>query len=274
MSINQVNQWLQLNVGLVRANASALASARALFERISLLVEKWRDLGRLKCYFFMRKSPDVRMRFLMRDRALKTMLELSQCLETLQVQGKIGDFFFSDYPAEIARFGGLEAMECVHEYFDRDSVNWFKMDCLSQQQQPTLAPEILLPAVFDDLFGQTFIIEPCDPKVARLQVIDPWLALAAMTPLDRDIVIPQLEFPALNTLAEDATTSPEVARILSIYREANQNLARGLISLHQRNLLIEDLSIILATVALFNFNRHGFGGDRSSLLVASVIGGA
>jgi thiopeptide-type bacteriocin biosynthesis protein len=271
MSQNQINQWLQLNVGLIRKNGSALASARDLFKRISLLIEQWHDdptdrlrqRGRLQCYFFMRKPPDIRMRFLISDRATDAMLELSICLEILQKEGKIGEFFFSDYPAEIECFGGLEAMEYVHKYFDRDTTNWLRSDSLSQQQQPTIVPEVMLPAVFQDLFWQALL--------DRQQVLDTWLVLASMTPLAANVIVPDLEFPDLDTLATDVTLVTEVTSILSSYREANQHLARGLICLNQRGLLITDLTIILATVALFNFNRHGFGGDRSSVLVASVV---
>jgi thiopeptide-type bacteriocin biosynthesis protein len=255
---NDRYQWIQLNVGLIRANGSALNSAHALFNLIAGLVLEWRNIGRLQSYFFMRKSPDVRIRFLMIDRALETMIELSQHMEILKAQGAIDKFFFSDYPAEIERFGGLEAMGYVHEYFDRDTTNWWQ-----SQQQPTIAPEILLAAVFDDLFWQTLL--------DRDLVLDTWLALAAMTPLAPDTIVPKLEFRSIDTLTQDLTICTEFADILASYREANQNLAWKLISLDRDKLLIEDLTLILAMVALFNFNRHGFGGDRSSLVVASVV---
>lgn len=261
MSANRVNQWLQLNVSLTRVNGSALASARALFDRIFALAAEWREEGRLPAYFFMRKSPDVRMRLLIKDRVLETMTELSRSLAILHAEGKIGEFFFSDYPAEIDRFGGLEAMGHVHVYFDRDTANWWRLDRLSQQQQLTITPEILLAAVFDDLFWQTLADRD----------LDPWLILAAMTPLAPETSVPDLEFRSIDTLLTDLHLGSEVLDILSDYHVANQHLAQALIGLDNLDRLIEDLTLILATVALFNFNRHGFGGDRSSLVVAARL---
>lgn len=263
MILENCDQWIQLNVGLVRHNGDALPSARTLFAQIYPLLERWRELNCLQCFFFMRKFPDVRMRFLMSAYIQESIFELKQQMELLQNQGAIREFFFSNYEAEIERFGGIKAMHYVHQYFDQDTSIWLLGDRLSQQQRANIAPAIFLPIVFHDLFQRTLVI-PEDIKKA-------WLALASLTPIETESIIPEVILSSIDILCCDANTTPEQASLLFHYKTANQALAEGLIQLNQTHQLTESISNILATIALFNFNRHGFGGDRSSVLVQGVL---
>jgi hypothetical protein len=56
--------WAQMNVALERKTGDALPSARALFSRLSPTIARWRKENTLEHFFFMRKPPDVRLRFL------------------------------------------------------------------------------------------------------------------------------------------------------------------------------------------------------------------
>jgi thiopeptide-type bacteriocin biosynthesis protein len=255
-------QWVQLNVGLIRQAGGALMSARALFAQITPVVMQWRHSGWLQCFFFMRKPPDVRLRFLMTAHKQAGLAELSQQMSFLQEQGWIKEFFFSNYQAEITRFGGSEAMNYVHNYFDEDTAIWLVRDRLSQQQS-VITPEILLPIVFHDLFRRALIED--------IAILRCWCILGSLTPFSPEAVILDIALFSIDALCRERNVDIEEARLLSRYAAANEKLARALTELDRIHQPTYDLCSVLATVALFNFNRHGFDGQRSSVLVEAMI---
>src|SRR5579862_9739400 len=95
-------QWIQLNAELVRHSGQALPSARALFGRIEPLMMRWRGEGRLRWFFFMRKPPDVRLRFLTISER-ETTQELAGLAAALQQEEVLGNIFFSQYRPETQR---------------------------------------------------------------------------------------------------------------------------------------------------------------------------
>lgn len=257
--------WVQLNVELVRSsNGGAIDCARKLFDRIEPLAVKWRADGWLDCYFLMRKPPDVRLRFYSIDRASILQSELSNTMEMLLVKGIISEFFFSDYQPETMRFGGIEAMKIVHDYFDLDTHNWLALDRLTRQNQRKIDPDLLLPSSFQDLFDRVLGSE--------ISILKTWHHLAALTPLSESVEnmpsIDLIPFDRLFLVPEITTTETS---ILQTYISAHQKLATELSALWQADLLLTDLYEILATIALFSFNRHGFPGALSAPIVATVI---
>jgi thiopeptide-type bacteriocin biosynthesis protein len=257
--------WVQLNVGLVRSHSgSAINHARKLFDQIEPLAVKWRADGWLDCYFLMRKPPDVRLRFYSIDRASILQSALSNTMEMLLVRGIISEFFFSDYQPEMIRFGGIEAMKIVHDYFDLDTHNWIALDRLTCQNQRKIDPDLLLPSLFQDLFDRVLGSE--------ISVLKTWHHLAALTPLSESVenlhLIDLISFDRLFLIPEITTTETS---ILHTYISAHEKLATELSTLWQADLLLADLYEILATIALFSFNRHGFPGHLSAPLVAAVL---
>jgi thiopeptide-type bacteriocin biosynthesis protein len=257
--------WVQLNIGLVRSNnGSAIDRARQLFDRIEPLAAKWRADGWLDCYFLMRKPPDVRLRFYSIDQESILQSALSNTMEMLLVQGIISKFFFSDYQPETIRFGGIEAMKIVHDYFDLDTHNWLALDRLTRQNQRTIDPDLLLPSLFQDLFDRVLGSE--------ISVLKTWHHLAALTPLSESVEnlpsIDPIPFDRLSLAAEITTSETS---ILQTYISAHEKLATELSALWQSDLLLTDLYEILATIALFSFNRHGFSGEFSAPIVAAVL---
>lgn len=271
--------WVQLNIGLVRDNGSAISSARQVFDAIESLVSKWREAGWLNCFFLMRKPPDVRLRFFIvdsprrdcRQRVSIIHAELSQTMELLLDRGTISEFFFSDYEAETLRFGGVEAMRIVHAYFDLDTRNWLALDRLERQNQRAIDPDLLLPNLIQDLFDRVLGDE--------ISVLKTWHYLAALTPLSKsDETLRPIDLLPLGdslslenrlSLGEGVTTTE--SNILQAYIQAHQELGEAFSELWQSDLLLADLYEILATIALFSFNRHGFPGERSAPIVATVI---
>lgn len=256
--------WVQLNIGLVREHGNAINHARKLFDAIAPLIKKWRDDGWLNCYFLMRKPPDIRLRFYSLDRASSIRSALSRAMEILLRQGIISEFFFSDYQAETTRFGGVESMNVIHDYFDLDTHNWLALDRLARKNQRTIEPDLLLPSLFQDLFDRVLGEE--------ISVLKTWHHLAALTPLTASIEpLRSIDLVPFDRLSVGAGVSTRESSILQTYIPAHHQLAIELSELWQADLLLADLYEILATIALFSFNRHGFAGERSAPIVAAVI---
>ena len=256
--------WLQLNVGLIRTNGSAYDSARSLFDTITPFVERWREDGWLSCYFLMRKPPDIRLRFFSTDCKLMIKSVLAQELEVLLKLGTISEFFFSNYAPEINRFGGVEAMNAVHNYFDVDTHNWLALDNLARLEQSEIDPAQLLPSLFQNLFDRVL-----DDKISVLKT---WQHLAELTPLDESVeLLTLIDLLEIDRLSDSTTILPETSNILKSYRQAHDQLGEEFSQLWQADLLCADLYEILAAIALFSFNRHGFAGERSAPIVEVVI---
>ncbi|MEH2214451.1 thiopeptide-type bacteriocin biosynthesis protein [Nostoc sp.] len=250
--------WVQLNVGLVRDEGNALSSARALFARLEPLVTHWRSNDLLRCFFFMRKPPDVRVRFFTTVDRQQAIADISDLMYVLEHENLINLFFFSEYEPETDRFGGLQAMKLVHQHFDADTSLWLMLDYLDRHNLGVISKDLLVPTVLHDLFTRTL----SDP----VAILATWHSLAALISPLPEATIPTVELLSLETLYE----SPE-AEILQKYATANDILAKELVNLQHLGQLTQDLADILAAVAMFNFHRHGFDSHRSGRLIAAII---
>ncbi len=256
--------WLQLNVGLIRHDGDALPSARILFSRLDSLVSQSRCDGWLGGFFFMRKPPDIRLRFLMVAHFQQALKELSEQMLALQRQGSINQFFFSNYQPENNRFGGLEAMKHIHQYFDADTCIWLEIDRLCQQEQRVTPAEIFLPIVFHDLFNRVLRND--------VSVLQTWYKLGALIPALPKAAIPFIHEPfSIEILCSRLAVEAKEADILYRYTKANNTLAEALVYLYRTNQLTCDLLDILVAVAMFNFNRYGFSGEHSGVLIKATI---
>ena len=87
----------------------------------------------------------------------------------------------------------------------------------------------------------------------------------------RDYLQERHDLPPFDQLSLTAGVTNCEYSILQTYILAHQKLATALSELWQADLLLTDLYEILATIALFSFNRHGFPGERSAPIVTAVI---
>ncbi|PYM59934.1 MAG: hypothetical protein DMD79_16735, partial [Candidatus Rokuibacteriota bacterium] len=147
--------WLQLNVALARHDGQALPSARALFGHLAPLVARYRRQRRLRWFLFIRKPPDVRLRFLGANLEADLAPDLRRVLASLRRTGHVTRFFSSVYEPETRQFGGPEAMKHVHAYFDADTAAWIALDRLAERGARAISPETLNVAVLNDLFWRT-----------------------------------------------------------------------------------------------------------------------
>ncbi len=223
--------WLQMNVGLVRVEGRALPSARALFARLAPALEAWRREGRVSRFFFMRKPPDLRLRFL-GPRAPEVLLPLAEAV--LADRSFATACFPSVYEPEFHLFGGPEAMEYVHAWHDADSMAWIEGP-----------PEIdRCPWILDDLFVRTL--------GRGVETWDVWRRLADLAGDPREeIDVSPVEVPA--PLAE-----------------ANQRLAEGLRSVWSSGRLEAGLRSVLVFVAMFHLNRHGHPGPDQAAVARAM----
>ncbi|MEH2137576.1 thiopeptide-type bacteriocin biosynthesis protein [Nostoc sp.] len=255
--------WVQLNVALIRHQDEALPSARALFARLEPLVTDWRSNDLLRWFFFMRKPPDVRVRFFTTVDRQQAIAQISELMYILERENFINLFFFSDYQPESDRFGGLEAMKFVHQHFDADTSVWLILDHLDRQKLSVIPKDLLLPTVLHDLFSRALS--------DRVSILATWQSLRALIPTSPEATIPTVELLSLKTLSESRTLARQEADVLQKYAIANDMLAKELVNLQHLGQLTQDLADILAAVAMFNFHRHGFDWHRSGKLIEAII---
>lgn len=240
----RTHRWHQHNVALARVDGDAMPSARAVFHALAAKLDAWRNAGRLECFFFMRKAPDLRLRFF-GDEALGD--EIAALLGELAIERT----FTSTYEPEIARFGGPAAMRAVHTWFDADTKAWMNLESTS------IDKELLAAAVADDLVAR--VIDDSSEIWAL------WRSYASSFGLSRDDDAP------LFSADLDALTTDENRAWLAQYRESNRVLARDLGELASRGELETGLRGVLIGVVMFHLNRYGFTVEEHTRLVWKMI---
>jgi len=255
-------RWLQMNVALERRDGQALPSARAVFAGLAPLLARWRRERTIAGWYFMRKPPDLRLRFQGPAPEVDVAPALATLLGRLRRQGYVRRYFRSVYEPETFQFGGPEAMRLVHAHFAADSAAWLAMDQLWAAGRAALTPEALTLAVINDLL--------CRALDGGAEVWDVWCNLAQrLPPLSPDQEPPALEPVGLGELL--AAASPAEAAILRRYARANAALAAGLLRVWSRGRLRCGLRGIFPFVALYHFHRYGLPGSAQAALAAAMV---
>jgi thiopeptide-type bacteriocin biosynthesis protein len=255
--------WLQVNVSLNRRDGDAIPAALALFDCLREQLPKWRSKGIVTHFFFVRKPPDARLRFLCPEGGAPVACELEHSLKQLQRQGFVQDFFRSCYEPEQARFGGAEAMRLVHDYFDADTSEWLLLQQIGAAKRRSFSAATLVTSVFNHLFA----LVVADPA----EVWDIWCQCWESTrgeSVQADKGCLDLNFASIEALRPLA--SPEEIGILGAYEAANLALAAGLTQLWHDGKLQRGVRGVLASVAMFGFNRHGLDESVQSNLFSAI----
>jgi thiopeptide-type bacteriocin biosynthesis protein len=238
-------KWHQSNVALARIAGSKLASARAVFGTLEPAVASWRKEGRLTRFFFMRKQPDLRLRFF---GAESLGPDVSALLSGLFERGLIERCFASEYEPEIARFGGPRAMDAIHRWFDADTAAWMRLDALESNGKAKVDALSLALAVTGDVVAG--LLE--DPAEAWAM----WRSYAESFELEADDSAAPLVPVGLETLGSVA--GPEIRSVLASYQDANRAVVRELATLRDRGELLVGMRGILVAFVMFHLNRHAF----------------
>jgi thiopeptide-type bacteriocin biosynthesis protein len=237
-------QWQQVNAALTRREGSMLESARTVFRALEPALNTWRSDSRLKHFFFMRKDPGLRLRFLA-DGTLNN--ELSALLDSLIDKGAIDVWFRSVYEPESDRFGGAAAMEAVHAWFDTDAAQWMVLDRLRSEGRAAIARDVLCAATALDLVTNAV------PDRAEAWAV--WRLYASSNGLASGDNTMDEQFGDIQFLNSQAT--PGEQEVLHAYQAANRGLSSRLSKLTQEGKLNAGIRSVLATIILFHFNRHG-----------------
>ncbi|ACA14687.1 hypothetical protein M446_0102 [Methylobacterium sp. 4-46] len=257
--------WLQVNVGLSRERGSALPAARALLGEIGDALPGWRRTRLLSAFLFQRKPPDLRLRF--RGDRDRLLAELRPILARHVAEGRVTRHFVSVYEPEARLFGGAQAMEAVHGFWEADSRLWIAVDRLIAEKALTIPYPSLLTAILNETAWRSL--------GDGAEVWDTWCNLLVLlrAPAEGAPAGDAPPLPASPPIHLDGlrtSAGPAEAAILDAYGEAAGQLAAGLLRSWERGRLACGLRALLATAALFTLNRHGFGQARAVPLVRAV----
>ncbi len=262
-----MRHWLQANLRLRRRKADPVASARALFAELRVALKAWRTSGAVEHCYFVRKAPDVRLRFeLTSDEAERTV---EQWLDSRR-SDSITSWARACYEPETALLGGPEMLSHVHAYFDADTrafMEFWKQDGATEQrraptaQRSALSPLALSLSVLNDLFARALD--------SREEIWDVWWNLAA---LHGDPPPPRMGTTTpvqISDLIGRVTLANE--RILRAYRRANVAFASEMLRLDARGKLLYGRRSVLPYIALFHWNRYGFTLDERARVFSAMM---
>jgi thiopeptide-type bacteriocin biosynthesis protein len=259
--------WMQVNVSLSRhRDGSAIPAALALFDYLRERLPEWRTTGAVARFFFLRKAPDVRLRFLCPNGESKVARELELALRQLEHEGFVLSFFRSPYEPEQTRFGGAEAMRLVHDYFDADTSQWLLLQRMRVAKPSSFLATTLLTGVLNHLFAEV-VGDPAEVWAIWRQCTG--LIGEESAHVAGDCLNP--EFASIDELRPLA--SPDEIAILDAYEAANLAMAAGLQQVWSKGKLQRGVRGILATVTMFVLNRHGIDQSAQTLLVHKILQG-
>jgi thiopeptide-type bacteriocin biosynthesis protein len=112
-------QWCQVNV---RFDDWSTAERIAVTDLAPVFTET-EDAGLISSWFFTRKAPDWRLRFLPRDESTTQAAAsvVHRRLDVLNETGRITSWVGNIYEPETHAFGGSTAMDTAHQLFHQDS---------------------------------------------------------------------------------------------------------------------------------------------------------
>jgi thiopeptide-type bacteriocin biosynthesis protein len=253
--------WLQVNLALPARAGAHPDPLRAVFENIFSVVESLKRRKLLRCFFFMRKPPGVRLRFSFRGPRDDAMREVEACLDGLARLKVIGRWFPSVYEPETFKFGGPEAMEAVHAHFFGDSTAWWRWEGLRREADTSIAPRLLSLSVLNDLF-ERFLEGP-------EEVWDVWCRVAVLHGAPAVGEGPAVAPMRIEDLIDRVT--PRERAILRCYSSCNAALARRFGALHARGKLLYGNRLVLPHVALYHWNRYGFTPEERASIFKTMV---
>lgn len=249
-----MRNWLQANIRLRRHKGDVTASARALFAELRMALKAWRASGAVPHCYFVRKAPDVRLRF-----ELCSSAAAEEVVHWLGARrsDSITNWTRACYEPEVALLGGPDLLSSVHAHFDADTRAfievWTRSHVAAQASasgapRSALTPLALSLSVLNDLF-----VRALD---SREEIWDVWWNLASLhgepPPPQRGATTPI----QIDDLLGRVTLEDE--RVLRTYRKANITLASEMQRLGARGKLLYGRRSVLPYVALFHWNRYGF----------------
>jgi thiopeptide-type bacteriocin biosynthesis protein len=253
-------QWTQINLILNRQRRDPASQARLLFGALSRLYPSLKRSGLIGLYF-MRKEPDVRIRFQSKRSPENLARTIAQALKRLAARRIIDYYSSSPYEPEDRLFGGQGAMSAVHQYFFADSLNWIKWE-LSSRSQRKISTQQFACSILNDLFIETV--------GDRTEIWDVWQNLFELTRRSPGpVAVFEVSPKCISQLAPESSFTER--HILGFYRRANLRLAKTLKVLHGAGELSIGLRSVLPFIAMFLCNRYGIAGEGQAAIARAMI---
>lgn len=255
--------WRQYNVAFPNW---VIAEQTAIAHLAPLMTEAETE-GLVVAWFFIRKAPCWRLRYLPGRDAPQADAYLSRRLEDLKSRRHIDDVAHVIYEPETHAFGGPEAMRIAHELFHRDSGHILARathpsPALGRRETAILLSAVLMRAAGLDWYEQG----------------DVWVKVAkhrpsgAVMPPERKDKLSQAMHRLLTAdirAMRDAGDAPLAAyrRWVTAFEEAGQALA----DLAAQGRLLRGLRAVLAHHVIFHTNRAGLPSSDQSAIAALAI---
>jgi thiopeptide-type bacteriocin biosynthesis protein len=222
----------------------------------------------LRQYFFIRKPPGLRLRFLptraARDDVIDTVIRR---FRSLMRTGHLRQVFTSTYEPETYQFGGPQAMALTHAHFTSDTLLWCRIRALAAVGETQIAGEVLCLALVNDLLLRCL-------DQAPEEAWDVWCNLARLHgfPVRVDLGSPAKHLlPAVRTGDLAGAVGSAEREILVAYGRANERLAQGMRRLQGRSRLLCGIREILPWIVIFQWNRHWLSMAHRRKLCAAMM---
>ena len=251
-------EWLQVNVSLARRGGSALQSARALLRTLEAALPRWQRDRIVRCFFFQRKPPDLRLRFQCVGEGV--LPRLRPVMSRMKAEGHVLRSFCSVYEPEQRQFGGRECMQHIHTHWAADSMTWLALDRAIEAGEFRIPCPTLMAAILNELFWRTL--------GDGGEVWDTWCNVLDLLHGEAAIGMPRSDPITLDALTVDACEAE--LGILVRCRDANARLAAALLRAWERGRMTSGMRSILPYIALFTLNRHGFDQANAAAIARSM----
>ncbi len=186
---------------------------------------------------------------------------LADCLAAARAAGDVVEWFPSAYEPETFAFGGPDATDAVHRYFDADSRLYAARERLAAAGALRIGAPALCLAVLGDLFQRT--------TGDGGEAWDVWCNLGRVY---AGVEAPARDLPPVSPAALARVCAPAEAAVLADYEEANAALAAELDALWRAGKLLWGRRAILPPVASFVWNRHAVPAPTIASTVRAMIG--
>ena len=161
-------------------------------------------------------------------------------------------------------FGGVYAMQVLHRLFDADTDGWHRLQRLRRRHRLPYTDAALALAQTNELFASAL-----DGHAE--EVWDTWCQLAQFHALQVPREAGSPVRPTLTALAghgSDASLGTGLQRLARAQAEAGRALGR----LHLQGQLSQGLRGVLATAALFGWNRVGLAPTERRHVLVQALG--
>ncbi|WP_182880457.1 thiopeptide-type bacteriocin biosynthesis protein [Microbispora sp. H10949] len=255
--------WRQVNLAFPYWDTAKQTAAAHL----APLMTEAETEGLIIAWFFIRKAPCWRLRYLPGPEAAQADAHLRRHLEDLKSKRHIDDVRHLVYEPETHAFGGPEAMRIAHELFHRDSRHVLARavgpsPALGRRETAILLSAVLMRAAGLDWYEQG----------------DVWVKVAEHRP-GKAVWAPEREAKLSQAMHRLLTADMQVMCAagnapLAAYRPwvtAFEEAGQALADLTAQGRLLRGLRAVLAHHVIFHANRAGLPSSDQSAIAALAV---